>query len=169
MTQHIASLVLIASSFTLAAAPLKVLIVNGQNNHAWRETTPQLKKILEESGRFTVDVATSPAKGEDMSTFKPNFAAYNVVVSNYNGDPWSAETSAAFEKYVRDGGGFVSYHAADNAFPAWKEYNEMTAVGGWEKRTTEQFGPRVRFRDGKVVLDSSPAPAAITGSACPSR
>lgn len=146
---------------------MKVLIVDGQNNHAWRETTPYLKKIMEEAGRFTVDVATSPAKGEDMSAFKPNFAAYDVVVSNYTGDPWPAGTSAAFEKYVRDGGGFVSYHAADNAFPEWKEYNEMVAVGGWGGRTTEKFGSRVRFREGKVVLDSSPARCGNHGQRLP--
>src|SRR6476646_4816848 len=41
-------------------AKLKVLIIDGQNNHNWQQTTPVLKKILEDSGRFTVDVATSP-------------------------------------------------------------------------------------------------------------
>src|ERR1039457_4967521 len=59
-----------------AAAPIKVLIVDGQNNHAWKETTPVLKTLLEETGRFTVDVATTPPKGADMSSFQPNFAAY---------------------------------------------------------------------------------------------
>ena len=36
-----------------------VLLIDGQNNHAWQQTTPVLKKQLEGSGRFTVDVATS--------------------------------------------------------------------------------------------------------------
>ncbi|MDB5309716.1 MAG: Trehalose utilization [Gemmataceae bacterium] len=40
-------------------ARLKVLIIDGQNNHNWRETTPVMKKILEGSGRFTVEVATT--------------------------------------------------------------------------------------------------------------
>ena len=133
--------------------PKKALIVDGQNNHAWKETTPVLKKLLEQTGLFTVDVATSPAKGADMSGFQPKFADYAVVVLNYNGDPWSAETMAAFEKYVRDGGGVVSYHAADNAFPEWREYNEMIAVGGWGGRTPS-FGSAVRYRDGKVVTET---------------
>ncbi len=70
------------------AAPIRVLIIDGQNNHDWKTITPYLKKILKETGLFTVDVATSPAKG-DMSGFKPNFSAYQVIVSNYNGEPWS--------------------------------------------------------------------------------
>jgi len=111
---------LMAQPAAPAAAAVKVLIVDGQNNHAWQQTTPVLKKLLEDAG-FQVEVATTPAKGADMSGFKPDFSKYSVVVSNYNGDPWPAGTKTAFEKYVRDGGGFVTYHAADNSFPEWKE------------------------------------------------
>ena len=162
-----ATALFLLQSIALAAPPLKVLIIDGQNNHAWKETTPVLKKLLEESGRFTVDVATAPAKGQDMSGFKPEFSKYAVVVSNYNGDAWPAETQTAFESFVRDGGGFVSYHAADNAFPQWKGYGEMIAVGGWENRTTEKFGPRVRFKEGKVALDASPARCGNHGARLP--
>jgi uncharacterized protein len=153
---------LFLTSSSPAAGPMKALIVDGQNNHAWKETTPVLKKLLEEGGLFHVDVATSPAAGADMSGFKPDFAAYRVVVSNYNGDAWSADTKAAFEKYVRAGGGFVSYHAADNSFPEWKGYNEMIAVGGWGRRT-EKDGHRIRFREGKVVVEDKPGPAGHHG------
>ena len=47
---------------SLAADPIKVLIVDGQNNHSWKTTTPILKSILEDTKRFKVDVATSPSK-----------------------------------------------------------------------------------------------------------
>ena len=147
-------LALLLAGGCLARPALKVLIVDGQNNHAWRETTPVLKKILEETGQFQVDVATTPPAGSDMREFKPDFAAYQVVLVNYNGDPWSDETKAAFEKYVQDGGGVVIYHAADNAFPEWKAYNQMIAVGGWGNRTTDQFGKVAHFRNGKVFLDA---------------
>jgi type 1 glutamine amidotransferase len=148
---------------TLQAAPIKALILDGQNNHDWKRTTPELKKILEDSGLFAVDVATSPAQGKDMSAFKPDFAAYRVIVSNYNGEPWSKETQAAFEKFVREGGGFVSVHAADNAFPEWKEYNEMIGVGGWGERN-EKSGPYLRLRDGKWVEDTSPGRGGSHGA-----
>src|SRR5262245_26088229 len=115
----------LAVSAAVTAAPLKALIVDGQNNHAWQPTTPHLKKLLEETGLFAVDVATTPPKGGDMSAFHPKFSDYAVVISNYNGDAWPADTKAAFVAYVRGGGGFVSVHAADNAFPDWPEFNEM--------------------------------------------
>lgn len=151
----------------LSAGTLKALIVDGQNNHEWRETTPVLKRILEESGRFQVDVATSPAKGGDMSSFHPDFSAYSVVVSNYNGEDWPEDTKKAFERYVHGGGGFVVFHAADNSFPDWKEYNEMTGVGGWGDRTAPKSGPRLRYRGGKVVRDDSPGPCGHHGNKLP--
>jgi len=123
-----------------AGQKMRALIIDGQNNHHWQETTPVLKKILEDSGLFEVTVATAPP-GPDMSGFHPDFAAYSVVVSNYNGLPWPDETKAALEKYLRDGGGFISYHAADNAFPDWPAYNEMIGVGGWGGRKNAEGKP----------------------------
>jgi type 1 glutamine amidotransferase len=142
-----------------SAAPKHVLLIDGQNNHQWQVTTPILTKQLEETGLFKVDVATTPPKGGDMSVFKPDFKKYAVVVSNYSdfggGGVWPPETQKAFEDYVRGGGGFVTVHAADNAFPKWLEYNKMIGVGGWGGRT-EKDGPMLRWRDGKVVPDTTP-------------
>jgi type 1 glutamine amidotransferase len=161
MKLFIASL-LISVALASDAAPMKALIVDGQNNHDFRSTTPHLKKIIEETGLFTVDVATTPGQGKDMSTFRPEFSNYKVIISNYNGEPWSQETQQAFEKYVRGGGGFVSVHAADNAFPEWKAYNEMIGIGGWNNRN-EKSGPYLRLRDGKFQHLAAPGPGGSHG------
>jgi type 1 glutamine amidotransferase len=161
-----AMLVSVLLSSTIAfgqGAPMKALIIDGQNNHDWKTTTPALKQILEETGLFAIDVATSPPAKGDMSTFKPDFAAYRVIISNYNGEPWSATTQEAFEKFVREGGGFVSVHAADNSFPEWKAYNEMIGVGGWGNRN-ETSGPYLRLRDGKWVHDITPGTGGSHGA-----
>jgi len=146
----------------VGAAPLKALIVDGQNNHNWKETTPHLKKLLEETGLFTVEVATTPPRGQDMSGFQPDFAAYDVVVSNYTGDSWPEETNRAFEKYIADGGGMVVFHAASNAFPNWKEFNEIIGVGGWGGRN-EKDGPFLYWKDGEIVRDMSPGRGGTHG------
>jgi uncharacterized protein len=161
------ALCLILAPALYAATPaIKVLIVDGQNNHDWKTTTPILKKILEDSGKFQVDVATSPPKGADMSGFKPNFSAYKVVVSNYSdfggGGEWPDETKAAFESFVRNGGGFVSYHAADNAFPNWQAYNEMIGLGGWGGGT-EKNGAYIHFKAGNFIQEAKPGPAGHHG------
>jgi type 1 glutamine amidotransferase len=134
---------------------LKALIVDGQNNHKnWPDTTKMMKKYLEQTGLFTVDVATTAPKGSDAN-FKPEFKKYAVVVSNYNGDAWPKETQAAFVDYVKGGGGFVVVHAANNAFGDWPEYNEMIGLGGWGGRN-EKSGPYVYFDEaGKLVRDTS--------------
>lgn len=153
--------VLLTSSANANAAEnspdrLRALIIDGQNNHQWQVTTPILRQVLESCGRFSVDVATSPPTGEDMSSFRPKFADYRVIVSNYNGDRWPAATEKDFEAYVTNGGGFVSVHAANNAFTEWPEYNRMIGLGGWYGRT-EKHGPYVYLDDqGKTVRDSSP-------------
>ncbi len=150
------ALVFSVAAAGLGAPPHKALLIDGQNNHEWQKTTPVLKRILEETGLFQVDVLTTPPKGGVMSSFRPEFGRYKVVISNYNGEPWADAVKAAFEKYVRGGGGVVIYHAADNSFPEWKQYSEMIAVGGWGDRTTEKSGPMFRWRGGKMVADNKP-------------
>jgi uncharacterized protein len=141
---------LVVAGVAAAAPQYKALIVDGQNAHDWKGTTPVLKKLLEDTGMFTVDVATCPPKGQDTSGFKPNFAAYDLVVSNYQGDDWPKETLQSLLDFVHNGGGLVIYHFALAAFPKSEQFNEMIGLGGWGGRT-EKNGPHVRWRDGKIV------------------
>lgn len=153
----IAATVLCAFTVLPASAakkPIKTLIVTGQNNHNWRVSSVVMEKILENSGLFAVDIATSPEKGGDMNSFRPEFSNYDLVVMDYNGDSWSDETNAGFLEYVNGGGGLVIYHAADNAFAGWPEYNRMIALGGWEGRN-EKDGPWLYVEDGQIVMDNS--------------
>lgn len=135
--------------------PIKTLVVTGQNNHNWKVSHEAIKQILENSGLFTVDFAITPGKGENMSVFKPNFSAYKLVVLDYNGDRWPEETDKAFQDFVDKGGGVVVYHAADNAFRQWKEFNKMIGFGGWEGRN-EKDGPYIYMKEGKLFYDDSP-------------
>lgn len=143
-------LVLVASAMVSAAQAgekHKVLILDGQNNHNWKATTPVLRHALESSGRFTVDVSTSPAKKgskEAWSAWNPNFSAYDAVLTNYNGQMWPESVQKALESYVSGGGALVVVHAANNAFTGWLEYNKMIGVGGWGGRT-EKNGPYIRY------------------------
>jgi type 1 glutamine amidotransferase len=122
------SLLLLVFALTAAAQPkLKAVVIDGVNNHDWAAGTAAIRKILESTGRFTVDVATYPTL--------PDFAKYNVVINNFNGGHtatgtrWPAEAERALVAYVRSGGGLVIFHAANNAFLNWPEYNEMTGLG----------------------------------------
>jgi catechol 2,3-dioxygenase-like lactoylglutathione lyase family enzyme len=159
-----AMLWLVSSAFAESEI-IHVLLIDGQSGgpyHNWKLTTPILQKELEETGLFSVTVATAPPSSGDFSEFHPDFAKYQVVVSNLDSPDWPANLRAQFEEYMRTGGGLVVVHAADNAFPSWPAYNEMIGIGGWRKRN-EQSGPMWYFKDGKLVRDDAPGSAGSHG------
>jgi type 1 glutamine amidotransferase len=162
----ISTLVMIGSP---AAPPIMAMILDGQSGgtyHDWQSVTPVLKKQLEDTGLIHADVVTSPVSTGDFSNFKPDFTKYQVVISNYDAPDWPADLKSAFERYMMNGGGFVSVHAADNAFPGWKAYNEMIGIGGWRGRN-QNAGPLWFFKDGKLVSDTTAGNAGAHGNRLP--
>jgi uncharacterized protein len=152
-----------------AAQPIPVLLVDGQSGgpyHVWQLTSAVLKKELDETGIFQVTIATAPRSDGDFSNFKPNFGAYKAVVWNYDAPDWPADLRTQLEDYVKNGGGLVIVHGADNAFPNWPAYNLMAGIGGWRDRS-EKSGPYWYFKDGKLVSDTSPGPAGAHGARLP--
>ena len=174
---------------TEETAPMKALIIDGQNNHEmWPMTTVMMKQYLEETGLFTVDVKRTaytwkgdslvlvyPIDGVPATTplpdpkpdpdYKPEFSNYDVVLTNFgwNAAPWPASTQTALEEYLQNGGGLVVVHAADNSFPEWGEYNKMIGLGGWGNRT-EEHGPYVYYNDAdELVRDTTPGSAGHHG------
>jgi type 1 glutamine amidotransferase len=153
------------------AGRVRVMLLDGESGgpyHAWKLTTPVLKKELEETGLFQVDVVTAPAPGADFSAFRPDFSGYQVLVMNYDApdERWPDSLKSAFESYIRGGGGLVTVHAADNAFGGWAAFNEMIGIGGWRGRT-EKSGPLWFFKDGKLVSDDQPGRAGNHGLRAP--
>lgn len=148
------------------AAPIQVMLLDGQSGgpyHDWRATTPVLKKQLEATGLFQVEVVTAPPSGGDFSQFKPDFKKYQVVVSNLDSPEWPSQLMTSFEEYMKGGGGLVVVHAADNAFPKWPAYNLMIGIGGWRGRNANS-GPLWYVKDGKLVSDPSPGNAGSHGA-----
>ena len=185
-------LTLLLASFSQAQtnAPIKALIIDGQNNHgAWPKTTMMVKKYLEDTKRYSVDIARTKFtwQGDDLLAkyplndgvvreakksavadpdFKPDFSKYNVVINNFGfgAAAWPEETKVAFEKFVSNGGGLVILHAADNCFGDWEQYNKMIGLGGWGNRT-EKNGPYVYLdANEKLVVDNSAGKGGSHGS-----
>jgi type 1 glutamine amidotransferase len=141
-----------------SAEKIKVLIADGpQGAHQYQETTPVLKQLFTKVPQFKVDHTRSSKESCADGSYKPDFNKYDVVVMNegYGAPDWPKGTQRAFEKYIANGGGMVSIHAANNCWPNWKEYNKMTAIGGWGGRN-EKSGPYLYINDkGEVVRDTS--------------
>jgi type 1 glutamine amidotransferase len=138
-----------------ASKKLHVLLIDGQNNHDWRSTSPWLKKLLEDSGRFSVDVSSNlkandkPGNIKETVPFPPDLTKYDVLLSNYNGAPWTKDFNKQIEERVGEGKlGLVIVHAANNAFGGWPEFYQMFGMG-WQG---PGFGDRLLFdEEGKEV------------------
>ena len=151
---------------------IRALILAGQNNHDWRATTPLLRTLLLNTGRFDVRVNEEPT-GMTSATLAP----YDVVILNYNGPRlgWAAEK--ALENFVRSGKGLVGVHGAnwafsglvvlaDNSRPTdilespWTEYKQM--IGGvWsDKPPASGHAPRHKFQV-KIVDPKDPITAGL--------
>ncbi|MFA7006961.1 MAG: ThuA domain-containing protein, partial [Verrucomicrobiia bacterium] len=133
-----------------AAEPIRVLILTGQNNHNWKETTPKLKEILVKSGRFTVDVTEHPEQC-DAATF----ARYDALLSNWNAwgkvavTNWPVAMRTAYLDFIRGGKGLVVVHAGCSTFYDWPEYQQAGGAS-WKLGETNHGKPReftVKFTD----------------------
>ena len=140
LTVTLVSLMMCLAGYAVAA-PVRVLILSGQNNHDWKKTTPVLQKILTDGGRFTVDMTEHPEQCDSAM-----FAKYDVILSNWNtfGKPavtnWPAGTRAALLDFVRSGKGFVVVHAGSSSFYDWPEYQQLAGVS-WKRGQTSHGKP----------------------------
>ena len=127
----------IASSVHAGETKLRALVLSGANNHDWAKTTPAIRAVLEETGRFTVEVE------ENVPDLNPgSFAPYAVIVSNFNTfgkdapakKSWDAATRKAFLDHIAKGNGLVIVHAGSSVFYDWPEFQNL-ACGTWKDGT----------------------------------
>ena len=121
-------------------ARIQTLIITGQQGgHDWKAVTPELRKVLEATGRFEVRI-TEEFRGAGPETLAP----YDLVVLNYQDrqpvQRWGDRADKALLDFVRSGKGVVVFHFAVAAFVGWEEYEKLaggTQVGDREARSME--------------------------------
>jgi uncharacterized protein len=142
---------------------IRVVIIDGWNNHQWPLTTPIMKKALEDSGRFTVDVSTTPKRNQEKLIppnwqsipFPPDLSKYDVLVSNYNGPSWPKDFNDSLDTRLKEGKiGLVIVHAANNSFGGWDDYRKMVGMGWYNAKSGDRLflddqGKRVIIPKGK--------------------
>ena len=128
-----------------SAESIRVLLLTGANNHAWKETTAALMNLFAQDPRFTVAVNERPWE------MKPaDLQGYNLVFSNWNtfgkkeeekrAFEWNEAMRAAFLEWVRNGGGLFVLHSGGCLFYDWTAFQSLTG-GAWEKET---FHPKMQ-------------------------
>lgn len=152
-----ATLFLFVISTSAAAAPVRVLLITGQNNHNWKKTTPLIVETLESTGRFEVVVNKKFEKfaPEKLDDFDVIFSNWNLWKKRKNIPPqldWSPELREAYVDFVKSGKGHVAMHAGSSTFFDWDDYQEI-CVATWHKGT--HHGPKHEF---EVRMDDAEHP-----------
>jgi type 1 glutamine amidotransferase len=124
------SLLLVGLVTWAGAAPLRVLILSGANNHAWRATTPVLRAALEAGGLCQVVVTENPAdlRPVDLGGFAIVLGNYNTFAQKNAPTAWDGEMRAAFIAWIRQGHGFVAVHAGSSVFYDWPEFQVLAGT-----------------------------------------
>ncbi len=120
-----------------AADPIKVLIIDGQNNHNWKGTTPILKKTMEDTGLFKVDVATTPPAFSVKAPVKPKDGADEAAQAKYKED--LAKFKDAEDKHKKEMAAFR---------PKFSDYKTIVSNYNGEMWSTDTQADFVKFVEG---------------------
>ncbi len=153
--KNIATRFLLCLTFSILAlgsgcteeSTVRVLLITGQNNHNWEETTPLIVELLDATTRFEVDST------EKIEAFPPErLDEFDVILSNWNlwkyrkdmpdEFNWSPELKEAYVDFVKNGKGHVVLHAGSSTFFDWEDYQEI-CVATWRSGT--HHGPQHEF------------------------
>jgi type 1 glutamine amidotransferase len=120
--------------------PINIILLSGRNNHEWHQTTPFLENMFKQTGNFKTKITNQP----DTLKFA-DFEKFDVVLSNWNSWPendlrWPAETEKALLDFIKNGGGFVTFHSSTSVFYNWPEFQEIS-IGAWIMDTTSHGKP----------------------------
>lgn len=129
-----------------ASQPPRLLLVTGQDypGHAWRETTPALRRVLEGNGRFAVSVVEDPRVLDSAA-----LTNYHAVLLHFQNWQTPGPGNAAREnlrRFVAGGGGVAALHFACGAWHGeWPEFQEILGRV-WRGPTGSQHDPRGPFK-----------------------
>lgn len=129
--------------------PIQTLLLTGANNHDWARSAPFLRDLLQTSGRFEVTLSEDPSQ-----VLSDDLSGIELFFLDYNGPLWSETAQHNFLSAVQNGAGVVIYHAADNAFKGWTEYEKMVGLL-WREGTGHGnfhvFDVEIRNRDHPIT------------------
>ena len=119
---------------------IRILLLSGRNNHEWKQTTPVLQNMFVKSGKFSIKTTERP----DTLT-SADFLQTDVVLSNWNSWPendlrWPEQTEKALLNFIKNGGGFVTFHSSSSVFYKWPEFQEFTTAA-WIMDSTSHGKP----------------------------
>lgn len=139
------------TTLSLVRDRIKVLIVDGFNNHNWRQTTAIAKSVLEKTGFFTVAVTTSPDQPPTSPAYlswNPRFRDHEAVLLNVcninTATSWPDSIRRSLIDFITAGGAAFAFHAAAASFKEWPDYVRLVGFT-WADRN---YGPSYEILNG---------------------
>ena len=118
-------------------ARIPVLVLTGENGTDWRWTSTWMRSVLEDSGKFDVEVALYPGGALADSAYLSRF---DVLLIDYAGLRWGEPAETHFLQSVKDGQGVVAVGNASRAFPEWDEYHAVLGCDWDDAGGADPFG-----------------------------
>lgn len=121
--------------------PKRAVIVTGENSfngHVWKETSAELKNILD-AGK---DFAEVVIQADPNFIANDDFLAFDVAIFDFrNASPLAMEekVEANLLKFLGQPKGLVTIHWANGAFPYWPEF--VNIVGRAQQSVHDPRGP----------------------------
>jgi len=139
-----------------AAKTLRVLILSGSGGHDWRATTPFLRQVLTDTGRFDVRVCETPA-GLNARTLLD----FDVLVDVSGGSASWNDPEGEIARFVESGKGLVVTHGAlttktsarspEGKKEPSREDPGKTVQGCWPAFSPGGSHPTVHFLEARIV------------------
>ncbi len=132
----------------LPEAKISLLILSGSNNHDWEATTRQLQRMYLESEKFDVAITESP----DTLNYD-HFDKFDAIVSNWTAWPkhdirWPKAAEEGLMNFIKEGGGFVLFHAASSTLYDWAPYQQLVGSSWGDSTKHGKITPhKVVFKD----------------------
>jgi len=139
-----------------ATAVLRVLLLTG-GDHDWRATTPFLRKILSDSGRFSVQVSEAPA-GLTGQTL----AGFAVVIDDYSGADLEEQSQRAIADFVEAGKGLVVTRAALDSLSRQPGLAKLAGVSATASSAKGRQTP-THFLKARIAQPLNPILAGFNG------
>jgi type 1 glutamine amidotransferase len=133
--------------------PARVVIITGMNSysgHVWKETSAELKNILDADKNLKVTLEADPNYLANDALFD-----YDAAVLDFrNAEPLPSDdkVKANLLKFLDQGKGLVTIHWADGAFPYWPDF--VNIVGRAQQAHHDKRGPfevKIVAKDNPIV------------------
>ena len=116
--------VLAAGALGVAATKgkIKVMFLRGGGVHDWKNNTPILKAVMDQTNDFEVTFT------ENLDDLKERIKDFDIIAVYTTGMELAKEQEEGLCDFIEKGGGFVGIHSASDSFKNADRYWEM--VGG---------------------------------------